>query len=415
MKILLNVILIFAAFMNFSAHASWVSSGGGVLIRDAHNPWFLRNVTDVSYCIEINKLAVSPTSSFNIDSIVRNSINFWKNDIKGASDPYKLGIATQNFHKVDKCTDDVDLQFLIGTMDDHKKTRLKEMGVDISKHIAFSIRTDYDPKTLRGKGFIYVMPDIRRDMPEDLISLPWAYPGLMERVLSHELGHVFGIPHTLLDPFHFMNIMGERFAEEALSKRIFPLNVLFFSVFDLTPPFFQTNQTQVNYNECTAEDLEFSSLREYFDLPSDDKEVCYVFETSETDFKIAQGKRIKVDDWKELSKIKYETIGTAPLSIFTMTPKYVSDIVVTKQQTVFPDYNEVYSIAGPLFLTKSMKGVFTNTKTGLQYEIGVYKDFTTIILSGVKDGKIVPNLNVTDVSMYSGSRFPNFVLSHKRK
>src|SRR4051812_27862966 len=36
-----------------SAFGGWVS-GGGELVRDTQNPWFIQNTASVSYCIEVD-------------------------------------------------------------------------------------------------------------------------------------------------------------------------------------------------------------------------------------------------------------------------------------------------------------------------------------------------------------------------
>ena len=57
-----TISLVFALGLAFQARASWISAGGGELFKDAHNPWFLKNVTSVNYCLDIapNSVSASP-------------------------------------------------------------------------------------------------------------------------------------------------------------------------------------------------------------------------------------------------------------------------------------------------------------------------------------------------------------------
>src|SRR5690242_2227433 len=101
-----NVSLLAIILLSGSAQAgSWVSSGGE-LFKDAHNPWFLRNTTQVNYCIQVASSISQPKKQ--IQESVLQAISFWKAEFKRfySNSPIQRGsflLGTQEFREVD-CT-----------------------------------------------------------------------------------------------------------------------------------------------------------------------------------------------------------------------------------------------------------------------------------------------------------------------
>lgn len=178
-------------FKTYSAIAAggW-TSGGGELIRDQHNPWFIQNTTQVNYCILINEAEFGQNKDF-VRNKIEKSILFWKTNLKDLK-PYSIGenssivVGTQTFQEV-SCDESHNLTFQFGVLTDEQKRR---MG-DTSKIIGVTIRTDYDVKQLQAKGFIYLPKD------SQFPSHPWSSDEGMRvlPVLIHEMGHVFGLQH----------------------------------------------------------------------------------------------------------------------------------------------------------------------------------------------------------------------------
>lgn len=186
-KILLTSFL----FTSQLSYGGGWTSGGGELIRDAHNPWFLSNTKEVTYCIQINEREFGQSKEF-VRTQIQKAWDFWKiqlNELNygrfGGTD-FNFALATQNFMET-ACNRSVDIKFQFATLDSEQKQR---MG-DLSKTIAVSVRTDYDSVNLKGKGFIYF------NRNQQFPILPWtrvdgarALP-----ILIHEMGHIFGIQH----------------------------------------------------------------------------------------------------------------------------------------------------------------------------------------------------------------------------
>ncbi|MBC7458003.1 MAG: matrixin family metalloprotease [Bdellovibrionaceae bacterium] len=199
---LLSATLLFAGSVN----AGGWTSGGGELIRDGHNPWFLNNTKVVNYCIQIDEIKFGQNLAF-VRSRVEKSIDFWKRqltelDYLSPVKDFSFQQGTQEFREV-PCSDQVDLTFQFASLAPSQKERLG----DISKMAAVTIRTDYDLVNLKGKGFIYFQANA------DLPFNPWSRSegSRLFPILIHELGHVFGLQHMKAIRF-----MKEDFAESII-------------------------------------------------------------------------------------------------------------------------------------------------------------------------------------------------------
>lgn len=182
------------------SRGGWVS-GGGDLIRDSQNPWFLHNTKEVEYCIEVDEAKFSAPRKV-VEAKVEEALNFWKEDFRKAwteDAPIKVSIATQDFI-YGECKPETPLRFQFGSLTEEQKEGIG----DHERYVSLAVRTEYDPKNLRGKGFIYLAPDKGTSRPSRLNGPgePWKKGGsyVLYWVLVHELGHVFGIPHKAEDP-----------------------------------------------------------------------------------------------------------------------------------------------------------------------------------------------------------------------
>ncbi len=215
-----------------SAHITAVFDGGGTsagadLIKDGINPWWLQNTKEVKYCIDVDTATVSATPE-KIELLIQKALHYWKVQFSVQllqSETVPL-IATQTFLKTscDKAT----LQFKVGmgTLKSTEKVYLPEPD----KTVGLTVRTEYDPVQLVGKGFIYISSDKLKDRKLGILNgveSPWRYDGLLYWILVHELGHVFGIPHIATFPLSGISgVMAHNFADILLSKVYFQKYVL---------------------------------------------------------------------------------------------------------------------------------------------------------------------------------------------
>lgn len=198
----------------------WVSSGGE-LFEDKQNPWWLRNVSKVGYC-----LRVAPdfkVSEDRIRTLIEIALRYWKHEFASADAGFfgaspvemirygeqvgqtaiePLGIATQNFHDV-PCAE-AELEFVFG--ESVLTPPQRAYFPDLKKYVSAAVRTQYDRVRLSAKGFLYFSSAQGK----------WSEEWRLLRVIAHELGHAFGVRH--IGPR--CSIMAERFPETTLHTQV---------------------------------------------------------------------------------------------------------------------------------------------------------------------------------------------------
>lgn len=196
------------------AIAGW-TSGGGELVRDANNPWFLPNTTQATYCILVDEKNFGQSKE-QIRPFIVQAFQFWRTQFLNTEDNgfLKSPLGQQKFVEV-SCVQKPDIQFLFGLLSGEQ---IQQVG-DPTKYVGITIRTDYDRTNLKGKGFVYFSP---QDGPLKLKTLdgsnskPWSEQNgiLVLPALIHEIGHVYGMPHS--DDYLFMD---ERLLEEMFDPK----------------------------------------------------------------------------------------------------------------------------------------------------------------------------------------------------
>ncbi len=194
-----------------------MTGGGGGLVLDRNNPWFMQNTKDVKYCVEVSTDQFSATGDL-VQKSIDGAIRYWNEEYASAVIPVfdtriePVRIAAQEFKKVG-CGDSPDLVLQFGVMHPGQ-----EKDIPHSEEFAgATIRTKYDPVNMKGAGYIYISPDRGpwrfKGAPKDIQDF-WSYSegGLLFNVLVHEMGHVFGLQHTE------DSVMSERYIEQIMSE-----------------------------------------------------------------------------------------------------------------------------------------------------------------------------------------------------
>jgi hypothetical protein len=208
------------ALWSWQVSAAW-SSGGGGLFRDANNAWFVHNTDSVRYCIRIDE-SQSSLSEEQVNRAFRRAVAYWQHEFAFTNfATADVIISTQVFEKTScdpSSAEDADLVLQIGYLTELQKQEIKSYET----YASLAVRTHYDEKNLRARGFIYLASEksLRTIQGYELTEDLWSGHDqiLHYWTLVHELGHVFGIQHTGQTP-SARNVMSYGFVEYILQKR----------------------------------------------------------------------------------------------------------------------------------------------------------------------------------------------------
>ena len=196
-----------------SVYAAW-SSGGGEVMTNQQNPWYIQNTTVVKYCIAIDEANFGQTKEI-VQQRLLEALSYWKNEFKRADTiSHGLRVATQDFIEI-SCDQSPDVAFQFGVLDQEQQ---KYLDVQNRHIVGIAVRTDYDEVNLKARGFVYIAPEFGplAMRGPDLLERPWQLNAgrLIGLTLSHELGHVFGIQHAQ----NYMSLMSESFPSFLVQK-----------------------------------------------------------------------------------------------------------------------------------------------------------------------------------------------------
>lgn len=189
---------------SFAFASGATSSGGGNGISNRTNPWFLENTSHVPYCVDIDEVAMGVTYD-RAAQMVDEVLEFWRQSYALAAFPRyvaaelvpygQLRIATQHFQRV-SCSEATLLRFQLGTLTPEQLPLLQ--GDD--DVIGVAMRTVYDPVNLQGQGFVYITPQTGalKTRSAGFSDEAWSVCDgcLLKTVLTHEVGHIFGLEHS---------------------------------------------------------------------------------------------------------------------------------------------------------------------------------------------------------------------------
>lgn len=364
----------------------WISSGGEVFLFD-RNPWFLKNVSQIRYCFVVDATSVS-ASRDEAHARFLQAIEFWREEMKISrlqATPGIVDVATQNWVE-EACSDDVDLKVKVGygALDQDEidyLTRTESATGDIVKrvetYIGVSIRKNYDLEKMRGQGTIFIASDRGAHAYENkgqLIDQAWTHPKLLQYAFMHELGHVFGVPHT------GTGLMSEVFLEQVLSTRLSP--------FYLQQPIQPFLAPPKDFEVCT---LSGSFHPKFFKLTED--QACLVFREE-------PGSGLG-PQWKVFSK-KYATstpveIGSVHLEVSTaktLGAKPSVTVQLPEQQQVFSVSDRGFAsfLIGGISKEMDYEGAFRVTGSLKPYPMFASLKTDSVTFTAVVDGKPIPVL-----------------------
>jgi hypothetical protein len=396
-RLMMALTLWFAHSAVFATGLGW-AGGGGELLKNSGNPWFLQNIERVRYCIQRgNGFSLDADTSLEL---IDKAFAAWKRELAAtANTAQRLGVVqvkvgTQDFIYT-ACDGREDLTIQLGTLTAEQR---KFFGV-YRKYVGAAIRTSYDEAELRGKGFVFIASDRGSDRYEgDVSDGFWSLDEGMRfyRVVLHEFGHVFGIPHMDLVHSSFIGKGVELMDSDAPEKIVageqmvwpFTANEQLLRVISRTP-------TAVSL--CKDSGNEDWKLRRFLGVSLPYK--CIQIDTYHDQYII----NIHPDILRhpDLPVIGYGRITTKTLPQIQYEP--VVTVKITPDQRVFDlsslggaFFDVLKFLPGPGFIKKRVSGQFASQDGRVSKPVAVTIDFNhNLELSGILDDELVSNLNTT--------------------
>ena len=366
----LFTVLVSMSWLAHGAGSGWVSSGGE-LFRYDKNPWFVKNTPQVNYCISFDQNGIS-TSHQSAEQAIEQAIAFWKSEFsrahRGEQGFARLGTQQFVYHASCPAQPDIVFKFGYGALSADEVSFLK----DPQKYIGVTVRTSpYDRVNMRGSGFIFVSSDRGAKAYHNkgnLIDEAWSQPNLLRYALIHELGHVFGIPHSST------GLMSEVFMDQLVHKRF----SRHFIAGDLKSFLHPAKELRV----CGALG-EFSPT--FFGLPTGT--TCLILkETQQFQYQVftkasKEGPLIEVGTVK-LTSTTMKEMGARPATL----------IHLPEEQTVFPISEFMLNsyMIGPVFSDVGGRGVFRRAGSLKPYHLYMEIKPEGVTLVGNVGGKPLP-------------------------
>lgn len=189
-----------------------VTSGGSLIYGDRINPWFTSSNSTHSqptWCLKHDARNFGPDLK-TATNAVKRAITAWE------------PVAGVRFQKLPECSAETDLTLLMGSSSDAERAILAAAGFATDEALqnlaGVTVQTQAGTLSRKGKGLIYIAPAAgpMAIKTPDIISQPWTRLDgkLLEILLLHELGHVFGLQHNP----GAVGLMGQRTVEQLLNR-----------------------------------------------------------------------------------------------------------------------------------------------------------------------------------------------------
>lgn len=361
----------------------WWSSGGEVF-RYAKNPWFVKNTKVVNYCVQFDEASMSTSKGIARQNI-EVALEYWRQELytSGNPGPGQAHLGDQVFVYHELCNSeeiDIVFKFGYGTLSSEEVEYLK----DPRQYLGVAVLQEYDFVNMKGRGFIYISSDLGPyaynsvEDTEHLIPEAWRHSKFLQYVLIHELGHVFGIPHT------GVGVMSEVFLDQLLHRR--------FARFYLERPLEPFLRPVREFEVCRSSTGEFNYV--FFGL--DYNPHCLSFEA------------ISERQWRTLARKEVssepEEIGTIQFWGATAREDSAQPAVIVHlppEQTVFSAAERMVNnfLIGPVFEDRGVAAAFRRQGSARNYSLYIEMKPGSMTFVGEIGGRLVPVLTYVPPSL----------------
>lgn len=385
---ILGSMLLSAGAFAVQGGGGWIESGGGIF--DAQkNPWFVRNTQIVHYCVLIDQASVS-ASAATVYSGITAAFAYWRNELNqnAAGRQGVAVIGNQTFIQDSACSSADDIQFLIGygaLASALSSDQIATLG-DPQDYVGLTVRTSYDAVQLKAQGFVFIASDIGPHAYHNagnLITQAWQYPILLQYALTHEVGHVMGIPHT------GTSLMSEVFLNQMLDSR--------FSQTYITNPFLSFINPPMNFDVCSQNG---SFNASFFGV--DAGTACLRVQGSVQ----SSGQFV----WNISS---LATLSSAPVAVGTVRGLLSLDDILAANPAIvvqLPTEQTVFSfqdrglngfMTGPVYVQGGMSASFVTMSSAKPSDVHVDLRTNSLTMVGVVNGKMGSVLSYNPPSLFT--------------
>lgn len=371
-------------------HASTASatggdvSGGGELLEDRINPWFVQEGTVpttkkiVSYCLIADESAFGVSMS-DLEKQVQNAFRFWQDELAAAYLPAnsptggQVLVGAESFFQASTC-ENARIIFQFGVLTNEQLTDFKNRELDPTNFVALAMRTKYDPASMQGTGYVYIAPP-RGPLAmhgRDIVPDTWATDSnlRLSGILAHELGHVFGLQHDASRE----HLMGAEFPERIVTKGSGWTGFI--------PGIFKVPMNVDRVLICSETKIS-NFLLEFFSAPADAACITAIIRQNRM---ILSSRRKREGTSTKLGEIQFESEllerEESLIDLWLPSERYLFKNVATRFGRILP---------GPTVRHRQVAGTFFPAASPLEHQrsVQVHLSPARIQVGGVWNGKVV--------------------------
>jgi hypothetical protein len=368
-----NMIFLALFLMSMTAQAGWESSGGESFKLEK-NPWFLKNVDTVKYCVLVDESSITAPVD-GIKSAIKFAFSFWKEELKLKEYPRGFTpVGDQDFVFQEKCVDgetDIEFKFGYGKLTTDEINHLK----DPTTYVGVAIRKEYNEETMRGSGAVYISSDkgpyVYKNKGQ-LVPEAWSKPKLLTYALIHEIGHIMGIAHL------GSGVMSETFLTSLLNNSTW--------TFYASRPYISLTRPLEVAEVCT---LDLSDIVDPIFFGLDETQKCVRFERksgSSSEWSV-YSRASKESSQREAGSLKITNAVAQGLS-----QKPIIFVYLTETQKVFKTEELSFAefLVGGIANGGIHQGIFTVKGSHKPNHVQINADPESIVVSGVVTNQIKP-------------------------